>query len=104
MEKSNSFVKGVKRFIVSFIWFLIAFIFSFLGLLAVCVGDMKEVLRDEDGIPIYLLGIGLPLLVAIITFLVPYLRKKGSLTLWCGLTCLFDALWWIYLLMQYQLN
>ena len=39
-----------------------------------------------------IIGAGAEFLIAIITFLIPYLRKKGTLTRWWGWLALFSAL------------
>ena len=98
-KKEKTTVGGfLLRFIVSIIWFIVAAVATIGGALAMTGGEMASFLGDESGPALYVIGIGLCLAIFIITFLVPYLRKKGSFTRWCGIVCLGDALWWIYLL------
>lgn len=100
-KKKKTTVGGfLLRFIVSIIWFIVAAVATIGGALAMTGGEMASFLGDESGPALYVIGIGLCLAVFIITFLVPYLRKKGSFTRWCGIVCLGDALWWIYLLIS----
>jgi len=100
-KKEKTTVGGfLLRFIVSIIWFIAAAVATIGGALAMTGGEMASFLGDESGPALYVIGIGLCLAIFIITFLVPYLRKKGSFTRWCGIVCLGDALWWIYLLIS----
>ncbi len=100
-KKEKTTVGGfILRFIISIIWFVIATIAAIGGALAMTGGDIATFFGDERGPALYVIGIGLCLAVFIITFLVPFLRKKGSFTRWCGIICLGDALWWIYLLIS----
>lgn len=102
-KKEKTTVGGfILRFIVSIIWFVIAFVATVAGVLAMTGGEFASFMGNENGSSLCILGIGICLVVFIITFLVPYLRKKGSFTRWCGIVCLGDALWWIYLLISNQ--
>lgn len=102
-EKNEKTTIGgaILRFFVSIIWFVVAFIATFGGAIAMVGGDFKRFF-GEDGSELYIIGIGVCLVVFIITMLIPFLRKKGSFTRWCGIVCLGDALWWIYLLISGQ--
>lgn len=98
-QKDRTTVGGFfLRFIVSLVWLLITIAATFVAYFAMLGGSFLDILGDEDGNPICFLAIGICLIVFIITFLVPYLRKKGTLTRWCGIVALGDAAWWIYLL------
>lgn len=100
-KKANSNEKQTSgqiflRFVVSFVWVLVAVIASTVGLIAVCFHGVAEFLGEHTILGY--IGIGLPLVIFIITFIVPYLRKKGTTTRWCGITCLGDAIWWAYII------
>ncbi|MBR0268817.1 MAG: hypothetical protein IJQ48_02255 [Prevotella sp.] len=99
-EEKTTIGGFILRFIISIIWFVIAAIATIGGAVAMTGGEVATFLGDERGPELYVIGIGLCLAVFIITFLVPFLRKKGSFTRWCGIVCLGDALWWIYLLIS----
>ena len=99
VEEKTSAGSKVLRFFISLIWFAVTFVISLIAFLAM-VGDgaSKFLGGEESGGGLGFLAVGISLLVGIITFCVPYLRKKGSLTRWCGIVSLGDAAWWIYLL------
>ena len=100
-KKEKTTVGGfLPRLIVSIIWFVVAVVATIGGALAMTGGEFASILGNENGPVLYIIGIGLCLAVFIITFLIPYLRKKGSFTRWCGIVCLGDAIWWIYLLIS----
>lgn len=99
-EEKTTFGGCLLRSVVSTIWFIVAFVASLFGVLAMMGGETMSFLGGENGMAICALGIGACLLVFIITMLVPYLRKKGTFTRWCGIVCLGDALWWIYILIS----
>lgn len=72
----------VVRFIVTFIWLVIA------------VGvDFYAVFSEG-----YAIGAIVEGAFFLITFLVPYLRKKGSSTRWFGWLALISAIWFAYCL------
>ena len=98
-KEKTTFGGAILRFFVSIIWFAIAAIATLGGAAAMVGGDFKSFFGG-DGSALYVLGIGVCLVVFIITMLIPFLRKKGSFTRWCGIVCLGDALWWIYLLIS----
>jgi hypothetical protein len=99
-ESKTTFGGCLLRAIVTTIWFFVAFVASLVGALAMTGGETVSFLGGENGLAICALGIGVCLLVFIITMLVPYLRKKGTFTRWFGIVCLGDALWWIYILIS----
>lgn len=39
-------------------------------------------------------------IVALITFITPYLRKKGSFTFCCGIIAIADIVWWLCILLS----
>jgi len=48
----------------------------------------------------YIIGAIAEIIFFIVTFCVPYLRKKGSYTRWFGILALGQAVWLIYLMSQ----
>lgn len=88
---------GVLRFFVSLLWVLITLAVSALALYAMAAGAGATIFGFEDGKILCFVAIGLCLLITVLTFIIPYLRKKGSLTRWCGVVALGDAIWWIYI-------
>ena len=96
-EEKQTFGGALLRFIVSIVWFVVAVGASLLGAMAM-VGDFFSNLMGE-GRGLAVLALLLSGGVALITFIVPYLRKKGSMTRWFGIVCLGDFIWWCYLLM-----
>lgn len=48
----------------------------------------------------YIIGAIAEIIFFIVTFCVPYLRKKGSYTRWFGILALGQAVWLIYLMTQ----
>lgn len=98
-EEKTTFGGAVLRFFVSLIWVIITFVASLVAFLAMTGGSVLSFLGNENGKPICILAIGLCFLIFLLTFIIPYLRKKGTLTRWCGIVALGDAVWWIYLLM-----
>lgn len=97
IPEKKSFGSHVLRFFISLIWFAITLVIS-LGAFFAMVGQGMSDMLGGEGKALGILAISASLLIAIITFCIPYLRKKGSLTRWCGLVCLGDAAWWIYLM------
>lgn len=97
LEKNKN---GCLRFFISFIWGIITFVASLIAFLAMIVGSMKSFFHEPGGKVLSLLAIGLCFLIFLITFIVPYLRKKGTFTRWCGVCALGDAIWWIYILVS----
>lgn len=97
VEEKTTFGGGVLRFFISLIWFVITFAVSLAAFFAM-VGQGLSDLFGGDSKGLGILAIAASLVLALITFCVPYLRKKGSLTRWCGIVCLGDAIWWIYIL------
>ena len=72
----------VVRFFVTLIW------------LAIAVGiDIFAMVKEG-----YMPGAIAEGVFALITFLVPYLRKKDSYTRWFGWLALLSAAWFIYLM------
>jgi hypothetical protein len=99
-KKDNMFV----RFIVSLFWFFILFIINIVVLGLGTMGflhDFSEALASgvfHDSRTLEICGIVLSGLFALITFLVPYLRRKGSFTKWLGIISIFDVIWYAYLI------
>lgn len=98
-KEKTTFGGAILRFFVSIIWFVIAAAATFGGAAAMVGGDFNRIFGG-GGSGLYVIGIGVCLAVFILTMLIPFLRKKGSFTRWCGIVCLGDALWWIYLLIS----
>ena len=98
-EETKSTVGGaILRFLISTIWFIITLIASLAAFYAMAFGQLVSFLGNKDGNIICIMAIGLCFIIFLLTFLIPYLRKKGSLTRWCGIIALGDALWWIYIM------
>lgn len=89
---------AILRFFITAIWVFITLIATCVAGTGMTVGAMANFLGDEGGKALCFLAIVLCFAIFLITFLVPYLRKKGTLTRWCGIIALGDAVWWIYLL------
>ena len=86
--------KGVGKFFVGLLMFII--------LLAITIFVMGaavfEFFHSNIDTPVALgLGIALSLVYAIIVFVIPYLRKMGTVK-WFAICALGDAAWWAYLL------
>lgn len=97
-ETNKSSESRVLRFFVTLIWVILATVFSIGGAILMVGHDYESFFSGNSNLGY--LGIALPLLFFIVTFCVPYLRKKGTTTRWCGLVLLGDAIWWIYLLIS----
>lgn len=97
-EKKTTFGGMVLRFIVSTIWFIITLAVSIGAGYAMAVGLTADFLGDARGKTVCAIAIGLCFMIFLLTFIIPYLRKKGTLTRWCGIVALGDALWWVYIL------
>ena len=97
VQEKTSFGGAVLRFFISLVWFFITFAVSAASLVAMTGQGLSDMLGGESN-TLGVLAIGASLLMALITFCIPYLRKKGSFTRWCGIVCLGDAAWWIYLM------
>lgn len=91
---------GFLRFLVSTFWVIVTFAASLVAFLGMWLGSVADFLGDKKGKPICFLAIGLCVVIFVLTFIIPYLRKKGSLTRWCGIVALGDALWWIYIMIS----
>jgi hypothetical protein len=78
--KENWFI----RFIVTILWLVLS-----IGI------DVFAVISKG-----YLIGAIAEIIFFIVTFCVPYLRKKGSYTRWFGILALGQAAWLIYLMTQ----
>ena len=87
-------------------WWFYSSLCSFTNLVFCCFGhlyariicnDVKRFLPGSKRPAFAAFAIGISLLLFIITFLIPYLRKKGTMTRFLGIMALGDALWWVYL-------
>ena len=87
---------GALRFIVSLVWFLITGVILIVSLYAMAAGFIGTAFDFEP--TLCYLAIAACLVIGAVTFIVPYLRKKGSLTRWCGIVAIGEAVWWMYLL------
>lgn len=96
----TTFGGAVLRFFVSLVWVIVSCGFALLGAAAMVIGDIGRVFGSSDFGSFYVLGIGLCIVIALVTFIVPYLRKKGTVTRRCGILAIGDALWWIYLMIS----
>lgn len=97
-NEKETFLGGILRFIVTFIWFVVVFVVTFCACLVTVGADFAKILNLDESGPLYVIGIGTCILIALITFLIPYLRKKGTMTRWLGVCALGDAAWWTYLM------
>lgn len=79
-KKENWFI----RFIVTLIWLV-----KSIGV------DVLAIFHHS-----YVVGAVTEIVFAIITFSVPYLRKKGTYTRWFGWLAILQAGWLIYLMTQ----
>lgn len=95
-EKQTAGAK-VKRFFISLLWLIVAAGVSVGGAICMFKDQTEEVFGMEKS-NFGILAIVASGAVAAITFLVPYLRKKGSYTRYLGILALGDAIWWIYIL------
>lgn len=84
----------ILRFVVSLICFFVALGISMLRLFAMMSSDF---IPGSKRPAFAAFAIGISLLLFIITFLVLYLRKKGTMTRFLGIMALGDTLWWVYL-------
>jgi hypothetical protein len=96
-EEKTSFGSATLRFVISLIWFVITFVATLIAFICMFAGSMMETFTG-DGNSFGILAIALCFIIFIVTFIVPYLRKKGSFTRWCGIVALGDAIWWIYIM------
>lgn len=97
-KEKTTFFGVVLRFIISLIWFFVALAATLLAFAVTFVGEVRDqFIGDQESKIIFALGIGILLLFFLITMIIPYLRKKGSMTRFLGITALGDAIWWIYL-------
>lgn len=95
-EEKTSFGSKVLRFFITLIWVIVAFGVSALALYSMFAGEASDLLGG-DGSSFKYIAIFASLAVGVITFVVPYLRKKGSMTRYCGILAFGDALWWGYI-------
>lgn len=97
VNEKTSFGGMILRFFISFIWFIITFFVSLAAFYAMAGQGVSDMFGGESkGLGIFaIIASGL---IFVITFCIPYLRKKGTLTRWCGIVSLGDAIWWIYLM------
>ena len=96
-KEKTSIGGGILRFFISAIWLIITLAVSLIALYGMAFGMMADILGSDLGMVLCFGSIGLSFVIFLITFIVPYLRKKGTLTRWCGIVALGDALWWIYI-------
>lgn len=94
-EENTTFGSKLLRFIISFIWGFVTIIVTCLAFYAMFLSGMFNFFEISNNFAVF--GIVAPLLIFIITFIIPYLRKKGSFTRSCGIIALGDALWWAYI-------
>ena len=86
--------KGLGKFFVGLLMFIILVAIT----LFVLGAAVFEFIESDMDTPVALgLGIGLSVVYAIIVFVIPYLRKIGTVK-WFAICALGDAAWWAYLL------
>ncbi|MBR0024754.1 MAG: hypothetical protein IJP59_09120 [Muribaculaceae bacterium] len=84
LKKEEKKESKTVRFFVSLVWFI----------LSIAV-DVVAITTEA-----LVVGAAIEFVFFIITFCVPYLRKKGSLTRWVGYLALLQGLWLVYLMTQ----
>jgi hypothetical protein len=84
--------------VVSIVWFIIALFIFILTFFSSSINLIGQIFQDSDLSTIGIIGLIISILFVLITFLVPYLRKKGSFTRWLGIIVCFDIVWCIYIL------
>lgn len=100
-KKDNMFV----RFIITLLWFVIAVVINVVALGLGAVGIFRDLLAAlqtgifQDSRVLEISGIILSGIYALVTFIVPYLRRKGTFTRWFGIVAVGDVLWYIYLIL-----
>ena len=80
-EKSEKKENWLIRFIVSIVWLVVSIAIDFIAI-------------KTNG---YIIGAIAELAFFIVTFSIPYLRKKGTYTRWWGWLALLQAGWLLYL-------
>ena len=85
---------GLLRFIVGLIMFLILAGITFLVMGAAVFEFIHMNMKTPAALT---LGIVASLIYALIVYLIPYLRKIGTVR-WFAYCALMDAAWWAYLL------
>lgn len=90
------------RFFISLLWGVVTVlvsIFAFYAMFAhLFLDGAKELFGIEVTSGFGIFAVVICLVFAGITFLVPFLRKKGTFTRNCGMMLLGDGLWWLYLI------
>ena len=86
--------KGLGRFFVGLFMFIIL---TAITVFVLGVSVFEFITSDMDTPVALTLGIVLSLIYAIIVFIIPYLRKIGTVK-WFAFLALGDAAWWAYLL------
>ncbi len=81
MENKDNKENWLIRFIVTLVWLIIS-----IGI------DVYAVMSKG-----YIIGAVAEFVFFIVTFCVPYLRKKGTYTRWFGWLALLQAAWLLYL-------
>lgn len=97
-ESKTSFGGALLRFVISVVWLVIGFGVFIAGAYAVSIGSLANDLGYEKGRLLAFAGILISVVLFILTFAIPYLRKKGTVTRAVGYGALLDALFWIYIL------
>lgn len=97
-ESKTSFGGALLRFVISVIWLIIGLGVLVAGTYAVGIGSIADELGYQKGRLLVFAGILISVILFILTFAIPYLRKKGTVTRAVGYGALIDALFWIYIL------
>lgn len=96
----------VVRFIVTLIWFIILLIINFVTFGLGFIGTMRDTFEFldsgifHDSRTLEIVGIITSGVFALITFIIPYLRRKGSFTKWMGIISIGDVIWYAYLIIS----
>lgn len=86
--------KGLGKFFVGLLMFIILVAIT-LFVMGVAVFEFLD--SDMDTPVALTTGIVLSVIYAIVVFVIPYLRKMGTVK-WFAICALGDAAWWAYLL------
>ena len=96
-EEKTTVGGSILRFFITLIWFIIVGVATVFAIYATGAGEAMNMLGSEDGKVVFMFGVGVLLLLFLITMCIPYLRKKGTMTRYLGFGMLGDAIWLIYL-------
>ncbi len=94
--EKTSFGSATLRFFISLIWGVVTFVILLAAFYAMWFHAAFDLFDVSSSLGI--MAVVACFAITLITFLIPYLRKKGSFTRSCGVLCLGEGLWWLYIL------